>query len=107
VTADCFVRDLAVTTVALVDEHSRPVALLSREAFLGGDPPRPVSMRVSPVSNPAEVVRRAIARPGGQHFDPVGVLRRARTTARRNPARASDRDPRPLTAQTVRMFPRT
>lgn len=69
--ADTFANHREVGVVALIDRHQRPLALLSREAFLAGDGPVPVSLSVEPISDLAEVARRAMTRPIAQRFDPL------------------------------------
>jgi EAL domain-containing protein (putative c-di-GMP-specific phosphodiesterase class I) len=69
--AAAFRRHPDVQLVMLLDEHSRPVSFLSREDFLLGNEPRPVSLSVQPTGGLPEVARRAVARPASQRFDPM------------------------------------
>jgi hypothetical protein len=67
-------RHPGATGLALLDERSRPVAVLERTAFLHGlgEPTHPLVLPAA--TTVRDAARRAVARPPGHRYDPIACV---------------------------------
>ena len=67
------VEDLAVDTVVVIDQWNRPVEIVERHP-IGGLRRILDIMKIQILSDPAEVLHRALTRPAARRFDPFAVI---------------------------------
>ncbi|MPZ86921.1 MAG: EAL domain-containing protein [Nitriliruptorales bacterium] len=65
-----FLADQGLDLMVVIDEHQRPVGLLSRDAALAGRPRKRTVQRVGPSTPVAELAARSMARERRDRFDP-------------------------------------
>jgi hypothetical protein len=66
-----FGADPDLDVVVVLDDWSRPVALVDRDDAAGRGRPRRALLKAKPSTPPDALVERAMARPAAERFDPL------------------------------------